>query len=158
MQVYMTEKILRLRQQWQTVLEGEPWYGPAVYHVLEEVDPAKAFQKPGGQAHSLIELLYHMLAWTEFAKAQLDKHAFVPDMDTLDWRQIDPAQQSWAAGLAQFKRAHEKIFSRLDQLQDGDLDQMVDGKPYTKRTLIQGLIQHHVYHAGQIALLHRLLC
>src|SRR6185503_18556689 len=89
----------------QKTLDGEPWYGRAVVTMLEEIDPSLAYKKPGPKAHSLADLLYHMITWSEFTLRRLegDKQKDDKYFDEFDWRAIDPAVHTWQQGVNQFK-------------------------------------------------------
>lgn len=143
----------------QNVLSGEPWYGRPVYSLLEETDPAKASIKPNQQGHSALELLYHMITWAEFTLKRLegDQEKDVAAFEQLDWRTIDPALHTWKKGLADFKAIHSRIIELLQGKDDTLLKEKVDYRNYNFRFLLNGLIQHNIYHLGQIAYINKFL-
>jgi hypothetical protein len=69
----------------------------------------------------------------------------------MDWRQIDPEKHTWEKGLAELKTIHEKILQLLEEKDDEFLKEKVDYRNYQFRYLLNGLMQHNIYHAGQIA-------
>jgi uncharacterized damage-inducible protein DinB len=143
-----------------SVLEGSPWYGNSVMEILQEVDSATVYKKPNDNSHSLIELLYHMNTWTEFALKRLEKdqEKDLAAFEKLDWREINPAEHDWKKGVAQFKVTNDLIIELLEtKKNDKFLNEKVDYREYNFRFLLYGLIQHHIYHAGQIAYLKKLL-
>lgn len=143
----------------QSVNNGEPWFGRSVYAILEEVDTSKVYIKPGNTEHSLIELLYHMLTWAEFTLKRIEKDP-IQDLavfEKMDWREIDPAVHNWEKGLAEFKSINEKIVQLLNKKDDEFLKETVDYRTYNFGVLLKGLIQHHIYHLGQIAYVKKLL-
>jgi uncharacterized damage-inducible protein DinB len=143
----------------KTVLQGEPWFGRAVYELLEETDETKVYLKPADTEHSLIELLYHMLTWTEFTVNRVagKKEKDLKAMENLDWRTIDPAIHSWKKGLIEFKSANTTLLKLLAAKEDSFLDDKVDYRNYNFRFLINGMIQHTIYHLGQVAYLNKLV-
>ena len=50
-------------------------------------------------------------------------------------------------------RAHAALLETVGQLGVEDLERPVPGMPYNVYILLHGLVQHNLYHAGQIALL-----
>ena len=61
--------------------------------------------------------------------------------------------------LADVRRTHEELASAVAALPDARLDEMVPGKEgahYTFYYMLHGLVQHELYHAGQIALLKKM--
>jgi uncharacterized damage-inducible protein DinB len=155
----MNKEIQTIVSELQNVNSGEPWFGRAVYEILDEVEPTTAFMKPNNTEHSQIELLYHMITWSEFTLARIEKDQ-IRDMaafEKLDWRKIDASKHSWIKGLAIFKSVNKKIIDSLQKKTDDFLEEKVDYRKYNFRFLINGLIQHHIYHLGQIAYLRKLL-
>ena len=143
----------------QSVLNGEPWYGRPVMKVLQEIDPSTVYKRPAQNSHSLIELLYHMNTWSEFTLRRLEKDEEndLAAFEKLDWREIDPNEHTWEKGIAQFKVTHDLIIELLEAKDDEFLSGDVDYREYNFRFLLHGIIQHDIYHIGQIAYLKKLL-
>lgn len=155
----MSKEIQYIIGSLQRTLNGEPWYGRPVVTMLQEIDPALAYKKAGPKAHTLSDLLWHMNAWAEFTLKRLegDKKADDAYMEQIDWRPLDPAVNTWQEGLRQFKDLNERIISVLQQKDDNLLKEMVDFREYNFRFLLNGYIQHNIYHIGQVAYLKKLL-
>ncbi|NCU04747.1 MAG: DinB family protein [Chitinophagaceae bacterium] len=142
----------------ERVLTGEPWYGEAVMPMLKKIHPAVVFINPKN-SHAAIEILYHMITWAEFTLSRVQKKQGY-DLQTaeqLDWRIIDPKVQTWAKGLNEFEQLHKQLVTELQTKDDAFLSEMVDYREYNFRFLLNGLIQHNIYHLGQIAFLKNLL-
>jgi len=151
-----TQSIIR---NLQNVLSGEPWYGRSVYAMLEEIDPAAVYKKPNEGSHSLIELLYHSLTWAEFTLKSLEKarQEDIAAIEKMDWREINSSDHNWQKGLAEFKQVNEKIIQLLQSKDDDWLKEKVAFRDFNFRFLLNGLIQHDIYHLGQIAYVKKLL-
>lgn len=155
----MNTEINAIINSMQEVLSGEPWYGKSVLKMLEEIDDKIVYKKPNDEAHSLIELLYHMVTWAEFVQhrlerdLELDMHAF----EALDWRETNPETHTWHNGISQFTAATNKTIELLKTSSDEMLEEKVDYREYDFRFLLNGIIQHNIYHVGQIAYLNKLL-
>jgi uncharacterized damage-inducible protein DinB len=140
------------------VLTGQPWYGSSVMKLLDGVDPFLVYKKPADGAHSMIDLLYHMLNWTAFTISRFEKNeSGDEEFENLDWRIIDPEQHVWEKGLAAFKSSNNHLLEFLEnEPDDFFLDEIVEGRTYNFRYLLNGLIQHHIYHSAQIAYVNKL--
>ena len=57
-------EVERLQRELQATLDGDPWYGPALWTLLDGVDAAAAAAHPVKGSHSIWELVAHMTAWT----------------------------------------------------------------------------------------------
>ena len=74
-------------------------------------------------------------------------------------RVTDKSEAAWQAALSRVGQVHRELVSAVACLEDSRLDEMVPGKPeahYTFYYLLHGVVQHELYHAGQIALLKKM--
>ena len=142
----------------ENTLSGQPWFGRAVLDLLNETDESKVNIKPNGTEHSLIELLWHMNTWAEFTLANFEKRpaAELITIEENDWRIIDPEKHSWQNGIKELRSIHEKIVEILNQKEDDFLKEIVPNRKFNFRFMLNGLIQHNIYHLGQIAYLNKI--
>src|SRR6185369_5860936 len=155
----MRKQIGHIISTLHTVVEGEPWFGKSVMPLLHEVDPTIVYKKPNDNSHSLIELIYHMITWAEFTLKRIDKEedGDILEFEKMDWRVIDFNGHTWEKAVAQFKVTNDLIIEALQAKNDDFLNEKVDYREYNFRFLLNGLIQHNIYHAGQIAYVRKLL-
>ena len=155
----MNKEIQTIISNLQNVLYEHPWYGKSIFDLLGEVDDRNVYIKPGNNSHSLIDLLYHMLTWAAFAQKRIEKEPIkdMAEFEAMDWRQIDPAVHNWKKGLTALQTAHHAIIDLLQTKDDAFLEEKVDYRKYNFRYLLNGLIQHNIYHLGQIAYVNKLL-
>jgi uncharacterized damage-inducible protein DinB len=155
----MNKETQSIIKSFETTLSGQPWFGRGVYEMLEEIDEKKIYVKPNENAHSLAELLWHMNVWAEFTLAALENRNIedIKAIEQLDWRTIDPAKHTWKNGLTVLKSIHNKIIEQLKQKEDSLLGEIVPNRKYNYRFLLNGLIQHNIYHLGQVAYVKKLL-
>jgi len=154
----MNKEIQSIIRNLKNILGGEPWYGTSICTILEEAGKTNVYKHPEEKYHSQIEILYHMLTWAEFTLSSLQKKEKndISALEQLDWRTINPKEHTWEKGFAELKTANENIIRFLENLNDNSLSENVDFRSYNVRFLVNGLIQHHIYHAGQIAYLKNL--
>ncbi len=155
----MNKEIQSIIRNLQNVLQGEPWYGRAVYEILDEIDPANVHKKSNANGHSMIELLYHMITWADYTLKNLenDPKKGLAHFESMDWRKIDPVIHTWSDGMEQLKNIHQQIITILQTKEDEFLKEPVDNRDYNFRFLLNGLIQHNIYHVGQIAYINKFL-
>jgi uncharacterized damage-inducible protein DinB len=149
----MKQEIELLIEQLRDGYEGDPWFGRNAKLLLDEVDEKTAFARLNGQ-HSILELVWHMCNWREFAihhlqpSSDLSLHHF----EELDWRVLDHNDRSlWQQGLQRLAATQTVLVRLLLQQDDSLLEQIVKERTYNYRKLISGVIQHDIYHLGQIA-------
>jgi len=155
----MRKEIEYITKTLQSIIDGEPWYGRPAMKILKDIDPSAVFKNPGGNSHSLIELIYHMNTWAEFTLKSLAEAdgAAITEIEKLDWRRIDPGEHSWDKGVAQFKVNHDLMIELLNTKDDEFLSKKVGSREYNFRFLLHGIIQHDIYHLGQVAYVKKLL-
>jgi len=154
----MKNEIQSIITNLERVLTGQPWYGEAVLPMLKKIHPAVVYINPKN-SHAAIEILYHMINWAQFTlnRLQRKEEEELIDSEESDWRTIDPKIHTWTKGLNEFEQIHKQIVAALKTKDDAFLSQMVDFREYNFRFLLNGLIQHNIYHLGQIAFLKNLL-
>ncbi len=155
----MKKEINCIREKLYNTLAGEPWFGRSVYDLLDEVDEKLACLRPAEDTHSLVELLYHIITWTDFTLKRMEKEE-IKDMDAfeqLDWREVNPEIHTWKKGVEEFKSLNKKIIALLNKKEDTWLTEKVDYRKYDYRYLLEGLIQHNIYHTGQIVQLAKIV-
>ncbi len=137
---------------------GEPWFGRNIQVILGEINEEIASQKPSGQ-HSILELLYHMINWRLFAINRLEKSSStVKSFEENDWQVLDHNDKSlWQKGIEQLNMTQHKLVYLLKSMNDEELQNPVHERDYENRTLINGIIQHDIYHLGQIAYIKKML-
>jgi uncharacterized damage-inducible protein DinB len=63
----------------------------------------------------------------------------------------------WQEGLQKLQQSQDELLRLLAQKDDALLEQNVSGRTYNYRKLISGIIQHDIYHLGQIAFITKAL-
>ena len=150
----MTETA-RIRDLLDRVVDGDAWHGPSLLPLLARVPPELAARRvvPGG--HTIWELLLHATAWQEIVRRRLAGEPVVQVSASEDWPPPGPISGGgWTAAVAALAEGRRRLAADLEALPDGRLDDPAPGGG-TIYAMLLGLIQHHAYHAGQIALLER---
>ena len=149
----------RIADQLRRAFGGDAWHGDSVFEILEGVTAAQAAAHPIKSAHSIWELVLHIAAWDGAVLRRLGGTA-VELSDAENFPPVtDASEAAWRKTLAEVRRIHEKLIAAVAALPDSRLDQIVPGKKgahYTFYYMLHGVVQHELYHAGQIALLKKM--
>lgn len=148
----MTE-VERIVDQLNRAFAGEAWHGPAVVEILQGITAEQAAARPFNEGHSIWELVLHIAAWTRACRRRLEgDRAQLADAD--DWPAVtDTSEEAWADARERIRRCHDELRSAVSVLEAGRLDQpIIEGMSSVYVTL-HGVIQHTLYHTGQIAIL-----
>jgi hypothetical protein len=149
----MLLEIRRLEDQLNRSVRGEAWHGPALQELLRDVSFERAAARPLEDAHGIWEIVLHVTAWIDTAQRRMEGTA-VELSPAEDWPEIAaPTEAAWKIALDELEAAHEKLRGAIAALDPERLDEPVPGKPYSFYFLLHGVMQHNLYHAGQIAIL-----
>jgi uncharacterized damage-inducible protein DinB len=148
----------RIADQLRRAFQGQAWHGPALRELLTNVNAEQANARPVKSAHSIGELVLHIDVW---AKAALESFAGVP-LPRLygtekDWPAADSSAGTWQAATDHMFRTATELAQAIEGFADERLKDIVPGRQYDFYYLFHGIVQHSLYHAGQIAMAKRAL-
>ena len=149
-----------LADQIRRAFDGEAWHGDPVMEIVGDVTAKHAATRPIENAHSIWELVLHIAAWdsavlrrTGGTAVELkDNENFPPVSDT--------AEKPWRAAVQQMKDTHDNLVKAVAAFPDARLQERVPGKRekyYDFYYMFSGIVQHELYHAGQIVILKKAL-
>ncbi len=143
----------RLNDQLRRAFYAEAWPGPAVMEVLESVTADVAASRPLPNAHSIWELVLHTATWERIVADRLEG-IYEQPTDEEDWPPVTvTSEAAWEDAIQLLKDTHQRLEEVVGKMDDDILHQVVPDWEFTRYFLLQGVIQHDLYHAGQMALL-----
>jgi len=153
----MTE-MERIHDQMKRAFQGPAWHGPAVLEALDGVSPAHATARPIGAAHTIAEITRHVAAWKRFVARRLAEGKSFEVSDAMDWPAVGAIdEQAWRSFLAELSTAHEELLRAVAAAPAHRLDEPLVPQGNTGYIQLHGVVQHDLYHAGQIVLLKKAL-
>ena len=149
----MTE-IERISEQLSRSFYKEAWHGPALLEVLNGVTAKQAARRPIVNAHSIWELVLHSTTWIKAVDKTILEMKYTQVTDKANWPAIsDKSESSWNKALSSLKKSHKKLEKHVLGLKNSALEKKAINTSSTISRLLYGVIQHSIYHAGQIAIL-----
>ena len=145
----------RIRVQLRHIYRGPAWHGPAIRELLEGVDARTAAANPIAGAHSIWELVLHMTYWRRAAAAALDGASIDPEPPMAEnFPPVDgTSDEAWEQARAGLDESQKALVTGLKAFDEERLGEYIADREYTFYFLLHGIIQHDIYHGGQIALL-----
>ncbi|MGH9836565.1 MAG: DinB family protein [Blastocatellia bacterium] len=144
----------RINGQLKRAYEGEAWHGPSLRELLDGVTAEQAAARPIPNAHSIWELVNHIIAWERIVKQRLEGEALNDVPDEMNFPPVtDPSEEAWQATRQSLTESNNSLRESVKRIDDAKLQQIVPKTIYTNYFMLHGVIQHDLYHAGQIALL-----
>lgn len=142
----------QLVQRYDETMNVEAWYGDPVWKILQGIDASCAAAQLVPGTHNIWQLVMHMEFWERIAARRFsgpvtpDEAGNFPDTPALD-------DALWQKTLDSFRTSNREFRQAISALDPGMLDKNTPGGQRTFRYELVGVIEHHIYHAGQIALL-----
>ena len=154
----MNTECMRIADQLRRAFEGKAWHGPSLKELLADVGAEQAGAHPIANGHSIWELVSHIEVWTKAALESLDGTPMPKIFGTPeDWPPPpESSAEAWSAATRQLFASGSGLAAAIENLSDSRLTDIVPGRPqYSFYVVFHGVVQHSLYHAGQIALLKR---
>ena len=148
-------EISRIINLLQNTYNGAAWHGHSMMKILNKINAEQAFHL-SEDIHRICELVQHITAWRVFAIRRLigDKQYEVSQSE--NWKTFNNKDAAaWEEIKSDLAESQEALVNALNNFSDEMLDDEVDGKAYDYYTLAHGVIQHDLFHLGEIALLAR---
>jgi uncharacterized damage-inducible protein DinB len=152
----MTKEISHYVSEFESIYNGEPWYGKSLTAIINTAKAENVFEKPKPGGHSAYEITHHLYAWRALLVKRLngDSKASIAANSGDDWAPLPKEQTAatWKALVKKLEKNQEELIKGLSRWKDDSFDRNFAGTDYTLRTHLNGQIQHDIYHIGQIAL------
>jgi hypothetical protein len=153
-----TGELARIDDELRRAYDGDCWHGLPLREVLKGVTARTAAARHPQLVHSIWALVNHLAAWVEVVALRIAERREIATPDEGDFPPVtDTSEGAWAAALDNLDRQHRKLLDVVAGLDPARLDEVVPGKDYLAAVMLHGTAQHYAYHAGQIALLKKLL-
>jgi uncharacterized damage-inducible protein DinB len=145
--------------QLQQAYYGGNWLDEDMEKKLRLINDENAFFKPDSYVHSVAEVVSHIVEWRKellerfqfgrFPKLKIDSpNNWIPN-DTLK-------RNGWAYLKAQLEETQGEIVALLEAKDDSFLELNWAGQEDYGH-LVTGLIEHDIYHLGQIGLIYKMI-
>jgi uncharacterized damage-inducible protein DinB len=146
----------RLADQIRRAFDGDAWHGDSVLELLDGVNAKTAAAHPIKNAHSIWELVLHIAAWdgAAFRRTRGEALELNDEQNFPSVKEISEA--AWREAIKHATHTHNELVDAVAGFPDSRLQEQVPGKAesyYNFFYLFSGIVQHELYHAGQIALL-----
>jgi uncharacterized damage-inducible protein DinB len=145
-----------LAAQIERTVTGPMWHGPSLNDVLQGVTPERAAAHPIAGAHSIWEIVRHVIVWAEIARARLKGDRPGDPAPEEDWPPVAATGAAdWTRTLDRLHGSHRELAADVRRLDAARLRVTLSGLDYSASVLLHGIVEHGAYHGGQIALLKR---
>ncbi len=147
----------RISNLYQSIYNGNPWLEVTLANTLKDVTAEQAYRKINPKLNTIWEIVNHLIQWRRNILRRVhgetittpDHNYFVPI--------IDPSEAAWEQSLQNLEKSQELWNASLSNLEEADFEKIDPNNNHSFYEDIHGIIQHDVYHLGQIVILKKLL-
>ena len=148
----------QIAEQLRRAFDGSAWHGPSLLELLQDVDAETAAAKPFPNVHSIWELVLHTAVWDRAVRRRMAGQTTQPkgkkNFPPVPKSSSAAAKQAaWRKTVSLLTRTHADLMRAVSALPEERLRDHVPGKRYDISFMLHGVLQHELYHAGQIAIL-----
>jgi hypothetical protein len=153
----MNQETKRIADQLRRALGGDAWHGPSLKELLDGVSAEQASLRPLPTGHTIWEIALHIEVYLA-AGARVAAGGVMPVIFQTpdDWRSVaDPGVGAWGTAVETLFESGQRAADAIERFPDARLGDVVPGRDYDFYYLFHGLVQHSLFHGGQIAMLKR---
>jgi uncharacterized damage-inducible protein DinB len=150
----MTTRTQQIADAYRAATIKDAWYGPSLAELLLQTSPELATTAPIPGAHTISQLLQHLLLWNERVRNTSDTNPLPLWQAEKEWAE---PPIPWGELLGGWNQSRDLLEQKLRNFRLDDLGKQVPGRGYPYETMLEGIVQHTIWHAGQIAMISSLL-
>jgi uncharacterized damage-inducible protein DinB len=144
----------RLWDLMQRAYEGDVWHGPALRPLLREVTAVQAAARPIPGAHTIWETTVHVAVHEDVVRRRIEGERIGELARDQSWPAVpETGRDVWRQALEHFEGGHHRLRQAVWDFPDARLNDLVPGRDYPFYLMLYGVVQHSLYHAGQIVVL-----
>jgi len=133
---------------------GDAWKCPSLRDLLASVTAAQAAARPIQGAPTIWELLLHATVHEDLVRRRLSGEVVETPPDEVAWpKPGDASPAAWLQAKLDFGEARRALRQAVASFPDARLTEPVPGREYPFYVMLYGVIEHALYHAGQIEML-----
>lgn len=150
----VVQETTRISDQLRRAFEGGAFHGDPIHDILDGIPVEVAAAKPLHGIHSIWEIVHHMTVWLDIVRRRLSSPTLVAPTAEENWRTVGHVSgEAWERAKGELDDSYRLLMRAITEVPESKLAMQVPGREYDFYTLLHGIVQHSLYHAGQVALL-----
>jgi uncharacterized damage-inducible protein DinB len=139
----------RIADSYRAATVKAAWYGPSLAELLAQISPELATTLPVPGSRSISELLQHLLLWNERIRSTSNGNSLPRWQPEKEWAE---PPIPWNELVSRWSQSRELLEEKIRNFPIEDLAKQVPGRNYPYETMLHGIVEHTIYHSGQIAM------
>jgi uncharacterized damage-inducible protein DinB len=147
----------RISNLYQSIYNGDPWLDVTLVNTLKDVTAEQAFRKINPNLNTIWEIVNHLIEWRKNILQRVQGKEIITPEYNYFISISDSSEEAWKETLAKLEKTQDQWNTFLTYFDDGDFEKIYINNNHTYYEHIHGIIQHDVYHLGQIVILKKLV-
>jgi uncharacterized damage-inducible protein DinB len=139
----------RIADSYRAATVKGAWYGASLAELLAQISPELRSTPPVPGSHSISTLLQHLLLCNERIRNTSDTNPLPAWQPEKEWAE---PPIPWNELVSRWTQSRELLEEKIRNFPVADLAKQVPGRNYSYETMFQGIVEHAIYHSGQIAM------
>jgi uncharacterized damage-inducible protein DinB len=155
----MPEIIIKdIIRQLKEIQDGSLWFDQSYKEKIGKLSEAEALTRPVPGVHSVAEHISHITEWRKEALLRFKQQRTDLMNSSDDWKDnIALSKIGWASLKKNFYESTDALITVLQNKDDSWLETKFQDELYNFHYIIEGTIQHDLYHLGQTGVTIKLL-
>ena len=150
--------IVNLIRQLNEIHDGSLWFDQCFKDKIGNLSESEALKRPLPQVHSVAEHVWHIIAWRKECVLRYSGSKTELMNSPEDWKDsIELREIGWTNLLNKLFETKIDLIRLIENRDDSYLENKFLDTDYNFHYLIEGIIQHDLYHLGQIGITIKLL-
>lgn len=146
----------RIADQMKRAWRGEAWHGPGLQETIADVTVEEAAARFLPDAHTIWEIVLHLATWVDIVRRRVEGEDVGTVSDADDWPGVMGTRgEDWEKTRRRLGEVHDRLIEAIEGLDPERLDEVPAGANSSRYVMLQGTVQHDLYHAGQVSILKR---
>jgi uncharacterized damage-inducible protein DinB len=150
--------IKNILRQLREIQDGSLWFDQCFKEKVDSLSEADALTRPNPHVHSVAEHISHIVAWRKECLLRFGGQRTDLINSADDWKDSTALREiGWPTLKNLFYESTVTLIHALENQDDAYLETRFQDTDYNFHYLIEGIIQHDIYHLGQIGITIKLL-
>ncbi|MBD3205511.1 hypothetical protein GF319_04085 [Candidatus Bathyarchaeota archaeon] len=142
-------------------LSEGPYHGHSLMDTLKDIDSYQATLRPLENRHNIWEIVNHCRYWMDETSKAIQGQKLTSVFRYEDWPPIDSSEEEWISAIEIIENSYSRLKLSILKLNNDQPNEIIEcgfhGSifRFTLRKMLYGVIDHNLYHAGQISLLQK---
>ena len=147
----------RISNLYQSIYNGNRWLEVNLDNTLKNVTAEQAYRKINPNLNTIWEIVNHLIQWRRNILERMQGEVIITPDHNYFVPVLDPSEAAWEQSLQTLAKSQDSWNAFFENFNDEDLSKIYVNNGHTYYEHIHGIIQHDVYHLGQIVILKKLL-